>query len=340
MRIFQLLSIAAALLLVACGGGSGGSAGDGGGNTTSSTITSNNFNYRIVTEADINQVSAEWASRDLSAKNVRIVYQYTSDRYKVNIFEHTLGQRKHYGAVVVPTDTAKATYPVIVSPDGLNQDDPSLTIENNLGYYNSNYVMVIPAFRGRTLRFQSVSFFTEGDFCDAYDGATDDTIGLLNVVEAYIPEADMKKVMISGYSRGGNVALLMAVRDKRVNTVVAGAGPVDFYRQEVATRYDEQYKCQFINGKNETESRTKMLASSPLYFKTLPNVEKIHLFQGGADSIVPQWNGDAMNLFLLSQQVNVEYHLYPGLGHGNPFGDQTFMTDWNNAHKGFDTSNN
>lgn len=334
MRIFQLFFMIFTLLLMACGGGSSGS---NGSNNSSSTATSDNFNYRLVTDIDINNVKTEWATRDLSAKDVRVVYEQTTEHYKVNIFEHTLGLHKHYGAVVVPINASKKSFPVVVSPSGLDQENPSISLENNLGYYNYNYVMVIPAFRGMTLRYQAVSFFSGGDFCDAWDGATDDTIALLNVVEAHTPEADMQKVLVSGYSRGGNVALLMAERDSRIKVVVAGAGPVDFYRQEVANRYGYQYTCQFITGKTEAESRQRMLASSPLYFNILPNVEKVYLFQGGADFIVPQWNGDAMNVYLLAQQIDVNYYLYPNLRHDNVFRDEIFVTDWNNAHKGFDT---
>ncbi len=334
MRIFQLVFMILTLLLMACGGGSGGSYES---NSSLPNTVSDNFNYRPVTDTDINNVKAEWAKRDLSAKDVRVVYEQTTEKYTVKIYEHTVGLHKHYGSVVVPTNTSKISFPVIVSPDGLSQENPSTSLENNLRYYNYNYVMVVPAFRGRTLRYQSVSFFAGGDFCDAYDGATDDTIALLNVVEANTPEANMQKVLVSGYSRGGNVALLVAERDSRIKVVVAGAGPVDFYRQEVATRYNYQYKCQFSTGKTEAESRQRMLASSPIYFNTLPSVEKVYLFQGGADTIVPQWNGDAINLFLLAQQVDVSYHLYPNLRHDNVFTDEIFLTEWNNAHREFDT---
>ena len=331
MRIFQLVFMALSLLLMACGGGSGGS------NNSSPNTVSEDFNYRVVTDTDINKVKTEWAKRDLSAKDVRVVYEQTTEHYKVRLYEHTVGLNKHYGAVVVPINASKISFPVIVSPDGLSQENPSISLENNLRYYNHNYVMVVPAFRGRTLRYQAVSFFAGGDFCDAYDGATDDTIALLNVVEAHTPEANMQKVLVSGYSRGGTVALLMGERDSRIKVVIAGAGPVDFYRQEVATRYNDQYKCQFNTGKTEAESRQRMLASSPIYFNTLPSVEKVYLFQGGDDLTVPQWNGDAMNLFLLAQQVDVSYHLYPSLRHDNVFRDETFVTDWNNAHREFDT---
>jgi hypothetical protein len=114
MRIFQLVFMIATLLLMACGGGSGGS------NSSLPNTVSDNFNYRPVTDTDINNVKAEWAKRDLSAKDVRVVYEHATVNYKVRLYEHTVGLNKHYGAVVVPINASKVSFPVIVSPDGLS----------------------------------------------------------------------------------------------------------------------------------------------------------------------------------------------------------------------------
>ncbi|RZA05538.1 MAG: hypothetical protein EOO68_06410 [Moraxellaceae bacterium] len=306
-----------------------------GGSNANQQAQSGGFNYTAPTTEDLAQVQKTWAARDLSARDVRVVDEEITEQYTVTIYEHSIGNNKHYGAVAVPTDTAKAIYPVVVSPDGLDQSNPSITLENNLRYYNAKYVMVVPAFRGRALRYQDVSYFAGGDFCDAWDGATDDAMALLNLVQARVAQADMQRVLVSGYSRGATVALLMAARDERIKAVIAGSGPVDFYRQEVANRYGSQYHCQFIAGKTAAQSRQRMLASSPLYFNTLPSVEKIHLFQGGADTIVPAWNAEVMYAFLSAQKLDVELHLYPSLRHDNVFSGEDFLTTWNAAHDWF-----
>lgn len=324
-----ILLLLAALLVSGCKNGGGGSA-----NQPSQT-QSGAFDYRALTAEDLAQVQKTWAARDLSARDVLVVDEQITAQYTVTIYQHTLGANKHYGAVVVPTDTARATYPVVVSPDGLDQSNPSITLENNLSYYNAKYIMVVPAFRGRSLRYQGVSYFAGGDFCDAWDGATDDTMALLNLVQAQVPKADMQRVLVSGYSRGATVALLMAARDERIKVVIAGSGPVDFYRQEVANRYGAQYNCQFIAGKTAAQSRLRMLASSPLYFNTLPSVEKMYLFQGGADTVVPAWNAEVMYAFLLAQNLDVGYHGYPSLRHDNVFADEAFLSTWNAAHERF-----
>ena len=109
MRIFQLVFMILPLLLLACGGGSGGS------NNSSPNTVSDDFNYRVVTDTDINNVKAEWAKRDLSAKDVRVVYEHATEHYKVRLYEHTVGLNKHYGAVVVPINASKISFLCIFS---------------------------------------------------------------------------------------------------------------------------------------------------------------------------------------------------------------------------------
>jgi dipeptidyl aminopeptidase/acylaminoacyl peptidase len=121
--------------------------------------------------------------------------------------------------------------------------------------------------------------------------------------------------MARGGSRGGNIALLLAVRDPRVTVASAASAPTDFYRADVAAHYTRQYQCQFIDGKTPEESRRRMLASSPLRFPILRNVTRVYLDHGGIDDVVPPWNAEEMAAALRAQAVNLEYHLYPGYGH-------------------------
>lgn len=144
-------------------------------------------------------------------------------------------------------------------------------------------VFVIPVFRGRTLIYGEMAFEAEGDFCDAYDGAADDSIALLNVTAAEVPQADISRLMVRGVSRGGNVALLVAV-------AVAQSAPTDFYRQEVADHYEAQYRCQFLTGKTEAQSRQRMLASSLLRFPMKPPISRVYIEHGEPDDVVPLWN--------------------------------------------------
>ncbi len=327
---FGLLS--ATVLLSACGGGGGTTAASPSPSPPPSTpVTTPSFDFRSPTNAELAQVQASWAQRDLSAKNVSVADELDNGSYKITIYMHRVGENTHVGAVVVPNRTFRAPIAVLVLLEGLDQSNPPMRLDQSLFGYRADAVLVIPLYRGRTLIHNGRSFSANGDFCDAYEGATDDTIALLNVVASTTPKADMNNVIVMGYSRGGNVALLMGERDQRVRNVIAGAGPTDFYRQEVRDHYGSQYTCQFFADKTDAASRQKMLASSPLRFDMLTSVTKVQIFQGVADQTVPVWNATEMQARLIAQGRNVIYRPYAGFGHTDIFGNATFVNEWNQA---------
>jgi pimeloyl-ACP methyl ester carboxylesterase len=276
------------------------------------------FSYPAPTEVELQTVVAKWQQRDLSARSVVLLTEDAAANYTVRLYEHLVGGNTHYGAVSIPKGAQPASVPVVLFADSLNQNDP--TIDVGLRLRNAEAVLpyvifVIPAFRGRTLIYKGLSFPASGDFCDAYDGAADDAIALLNVIETQVNEADFSRVMVRGGSRGGNTALLLAERDPRVKVAVAIAAPTDFNRVEPGFRYKAQFDCQFIDGKSAAESREKILASSPLHFPVLPSVSRVHLLHGRADQVVSVWNADEMAARLRAQGVDVDYRSYEGYGH-------------------------
>lgn len=312
-----------ALLLVGCSGGSSSGGSSGGGSSSGGLPDAPNapteFAFSGPTQDDLARVRSAWEARDLSSKDVQVALQDDEAAgYDVTVYRHSVGASTHFGVVSIPEASNGTRFPVLVFADGLDQSNPSMNGETVLGYFSSilnRAVVVIPTFRGRTLIYKGRSFPADGDFCDAYDGAADDTIALLNVVQETTPEADLDRVLVRGGSRGGNTALLMGVRDERVDIVDATAAPVDFYREEVRNRYGSQYTCQFVTGKTPDQSRERMLASSPLHFAMLASVEQVYLYQGTDDPIVPLWNAQEMNAHLSSQGVEVQYRSYDGIAH-------------------------
>jgi len=310
--------VSAALFLTACGGQSGDDRPSGAA-----------FDFTPPTGAQLQEIQTLWASRDLAAKDVSVFYRDDSNaNYELRIYQHVVGGRTHFGAVTIPKNSARTSFPVVLFASGLSQDNPTMDIgrwaqaaQARLG----QAVFIVPVFRGSTLIYNGITANSAGDFCDAYDGATDDAIALMNVVEANVPQADFSRLMARGGSRGGNIALLLAVRDPRITVASAASAPTDFYRADVATRYGRQYECQFIDGKTPEESRRRMLASSPLRFPILRNVAKVYLDHGSADDVVPAWNAEEMAAAIRAQAVNLEYHLYAGFGHD--LGDSTEFRD-------------
>jgi dipeptidyl aminopeptidase/acylaminoacyl peptidase len=212
--------------------------------------------------------------------------------------------------------------PVFVDAEGLNQDYPAIDLEGVIENHQRNpqtasLIKVVPSFRGQTLNYDGMSFPSEGDFCDAYDGAADDAIALLNVAEERIPEANFEDVLVFGASRGGNTALLMGIRDRRVNTIIAMAPPVNFYWQPLLESYGDQFVCQFLDGKSVEEARERMVLSSPLLFEMADGVESVFLFHGTRDTIVPLWNSFEMAARLEADGVDVTTFYYPRNIHGS-----------------------
>jgi len=183
------------------------------------------FDYRPVTNQDIEAVLAEWASRDLSRANAEVIYEEDGEDYRFLIVEHDVQGKVHFGGMLLPDTDDLSGAPVELLADGLNQGSPSIGLNNVVISTNlkspphSSFIEIWPSFRGRSLTYEGAGyFFSEGDFCDAFDGATDDAIALLNVAEKLFPEANFEEVLVNGGSRGGTVAQLMGVRDPRVNT--------------------------------------------------------------------------------------------------------------------------
>jgi dipeptidyl aminopeptidase/acylaminoacyl peptidase len=277
------------------------------------------FSFPPPTAEEINSVTAAWAQRDLTPNDVELVTSDTSSAdYDVDIFKHRVGGKAHFGAVSIPKNAQPGAIPVVLHADGLSQQDPHMDLDKNLamaGTLLKSVVYVVPVFRGRTLIYKGASYSAEGDACDAYDGAADDAIALLNVVEQEVIAANLDRVMVRGGDRGGNTALLLAIRDPRIKIALAISAPTDFNRLEVRVRLGDQYKCQFLDKLTAEQSRLRILASSPIYFRILDTVRELFLFHGSVDSVIPLWNAVELADRLNEQGAPVQLKVFEGYGH-------------------------
>lgn len=163
---------------------------------------------------------------------------------------------------------------------------------------------------------------SEGIQCDAFDGAADDGIAFLNVIQQTEEKADMGRVAERGGSRGGAVALLIGERDKRVKFAIGVAGPTDMIALTATHQDDLTYQCQFLEnlvhgGADIISIRHKMIASSPLYFAE--HLPKTQVHFAANDNIVPLSQGEKlekkMNVLKLHDQL--EFYVYEGRDHFN-----------------------
>jgi dienelactone hydrolase len=306
--------------------------------------------FKKPSAAEIMEVEADWRSRDLSPRDVKEVASAPIDlgrvKATVRIVSHTVRGSLHYGAIIVPTGAKPGCCPVILEAKGVSWNYFPLELEKLhaprlMAELQGRFIYVVPSFRGEVLNFAGATYKSEGDRTDALDGATDDAIALLSVALKTTPEADGSRVCAFGHSRGGTVALLAGIRDRRVRCVANWAGPTDWfelmgtggwteqelYAEGMRTRATpsetggqrvERFLLKAIRGEETLrEVRLRMLASSPLYFaRSLPRVQ---LHYGGEDPSVPLRNGLALASEIKRQNGSaasrMDAHFYPGEGH-------------------------
>ena len=296
--------------------------------------------YQPVTPETLERIQEMWASRDLGARSVEVVYAESQAESRILLVRHEVSGKAHYGAILLPDSDDLSGTPVMLIADGLNQEYPAIDIEKIIAGWQGNgptpdFIRVVPGFRGRTLKYAGMEYLSEGDFCDAFDGAADDAIAMLNVAQTLLPAANFDDVLAWGASRGGNVALLMGIRDERVNTVMASAAPVDFYWPPLREELRDQFACQFLEGKSAVQARERMVASSPLYFDMQDNVEDVFLYHGTRDDVVPMWNSYEMARQLEASGVSVTSFFYRFANHGNFIYAPAYSADYETGIEAF-----
>jgi hypothetical protein len=301
------------------------------------------------TAAEIREVERDWQSRDLSPRSVQEVFsgQINSGQSsaKVRIVSHLVHGQRHYGAIIVPSGAKPGCCPVIVEVKGVSPNYFPLNLErldspSFMGELQERVIYVVPSFRGEVLNFNGATYQSEGDRTDAWDGATDDALALLNVALLTTPEADSKRICAFGRSRGGTVALLMGIRDPRIRCVAEWSGPSDWFElmgtegwtqqeifaeglrtqaspSETGGQLLEHFLLKAVRGEENLKAvRHRMIASSPLYFaKHLP-LSQLHY--GEEDPFVPVRNGLRLVAELKRQRIpptRYQAFFYPGQGH-------------------------
>lgn len=297
------------------------------------------------TEAERQALLAEWATRDVSAQEVQTHATFPVDRtrqdFDVRVVSHAVGGVTHYGALLVPQGLrADTTLPVVVYAHG---GDGGIAVEDaanllELVSWDRRYVWVVPSFRDEPLTANGQTYRSEGP-ASPWDRDADDALALLNVALQTVPQADPQRVGVFGISRGGGVALLMAVRDARIRRVLDLFGPTDFfdgYVQDIvedalrAGTYDlpgfDVLNARFVQPLKAgavtiPQMRTELLRRSPVYWpERLPAVQVHH---GDADETVDVSQSRRL-ASVMRGRSDFAYYEWPD-GEHNPL---TFPTNW------------
>ena len=301
------------------------------------------------TRAEIRAVEGDWRARDLSPRDVQEVarkeVELLSSRSVVRIVSHRVHGQRHYGAIIIPPNAKPGCCPILIEAKGVSPSYFPLELDRLhslrfMGELRQQIIYVVPSYRGEVLKFDGVDYQSEGDRTDAWDGTTDDAIALLNVALQTTPEADRSRICAFGQSRGGTIALLLGIRDRRVGCIVDSAGPTDWFElmgtegwtqeelfgegtrtragvEETGGQLIEHFLMKAIRGEETLQKvRHRMLAGSPLYFAG--RLPRALLHYGNEDPYVPVRNGLQLVTELKRQRIPPDRYrafFYPGEGH-------------------------
>ncbi len=275
--------------------------------------------FAAPTSAEIDAVEAEWRSRNVSAQNIQElgtmqVFLGTVPT-TVRVVSHDVAGATHVGAILVPDGAAPGSLPVLVYSHG---GDGGVSVTNEVVALATSLpdvllgqsVIVVPAFRGEPLRVGSETFMAGGTD-SPWDLDVDDALALLNVALETTPAADAERIQVLGFSRGAAVAMLMGIRDARIDRIAGFFGPTDFFGPFVQNLAQlaidgnapdlpgvdfvtENYFDPFIAGTlSLAEIRSQLVRRSSVYFaQDLPQLQVHH---GTGDTIVPVGETERLN---------------------------------------------
>lgn len=297
------------------------------------------------TQAEIQTVLTEWASRNPVAANVNVIVQETitlanQTPATLSIVSHDVDGVTHYGAIIQPVGLVNGSAPVLVYAHGGDQgvsiDGEALLLLSLFPDLAPHFVHVVPSFRDEPLSYNGQTWQSDGP-ASPWDRDVDDAFALIDVATTVAPAADPSRVAVLGMSRGAGVGMLMSARSESVRQVLGFFGPTDFYGpfvQEVVTEIlegsprqlpgldflSDTFLLPYQAGNVSLETIRHELAkrSAVLFADRISNLQIHH---GTADTIVPVTQAERMIDVMQAAGRNgttFEAFLYEG-GEHNPF---------------------
>lgn len=289
--------------------------------------------FAAPTQAEICAVEAEWARRDTRSHDARVEWTDQGRGGRTLVLSHTVDGLRHYGAVRIPAGAEGRRLPVLVIAHGGDKGTSGYNFVRE-GPISEGWIQVLPSYRSERLTMRPLRRYRSEGRPSPWDRDVDDAMALLSTVLEQVPEADSTRIAVFGRSRGGGVALLMAIRDPRVKGVVDYFGPTDFYLPEVRRLADRALRSRIPklpgagyladsvlfalrDGRTTVErARSELLRRSPVYFADRLPPTQIH--HGTRDDEVPIVHSRRLIQALerIGRPVPLwEMVTYPGGGH-------------------------
>lgn len=273
------------------------------------------------TDAELNAVRADWATRDLSPEDVNVVWSTDVSGGVLQVLSHRVDGHLHYGAVWIPD--GPGPFPLVNFWLGFG---PPFELDTEWVRQDASesVIIALPAFRGTILSSGEQSWLSDGPRFDQCDGGGDDGLAFMNVVLSEVPSVDVERIAVVGGSRGANVGLLAGARDERVRAIAALYGPTRYLDREWLDHPNLQalYRGWFVEPLlagvgTVADARHEMLACSPVFF--VEDLPPVQLHHGEADAAVPVSAAYAFaDAWAASSQSpeDLEAFYYPDENHG------------------------
>lgn len=301
-------------------------------------------------DAEIRDIEKEWLNRDLSVKELKLINSQSTVingmKVSLSVISHRVHGFLHYAAIIIPENITTGKHPAILELKGVSAGYSPLTITSEietppfLCREADQFIYLLPSYRGEKLIVNGKEYLSEGDRSNSWDGATDDALALLNAAVNFTALIDTDRTGVFGRSRGGSVALLAGVRDKRIKQVVALSGPTDWFSNMNLGGYKQEELVDFGLHKHSTpfetggqfierilkkniagedglkEARKRMIAGSALYF--IDKFRNVQVHYGIEDRMVPVVNGASLFSAAKKKKLNLpgfEYFFHATEGH-------------------------
>lgn len=329
------LVMVVSLLVIGCGG-------DSSSGTPASADPRLDSLFATPDAALYASVQADWASRSMEAVSSEVVFRDTFSvgsglnaiDLAVTVLRHGGPGAWHYGALL--NRTGADSLPTLVyahgGDEGVSLSEVGLVLQ--IAPELAAFTMVVPSFRSESLAYGDSVWTSQGE-PSPWDRDVDDLLTLVSACDSLSLPGQRDTLRGLGFSRGGGVILLAAIRDNRFAKVVDFFGPTDFFGDFVRNTFesawngipvdlpgvdalDEQVALALRDGKiGMDDARQALLRRSPARFaEKLPPVQIHH---GGADTVVPIAESETLWAALaargnpwLNQSA---FYVYPRAGH-------------------------